>query len=351
MNRDRAGDGHPGYGALSGLAEASPCPGAQPSSPATADATQAATQGTQAATQGIVRHAFEATRVNNMALISQKSSRNMELQLLLVHVIQTYEAEQKQAKAAGLTVSQHAQHIAEQAKKKRKVVEGDLMEEISPTEMLRPGQLTYTRWTKALFQRALMYIDIDAMPPEFVKHLSIEVCKELFEFGLGLRMHGDNPDKATNTNLLKLFGMLKNFYEMHGSLWATRIQWDGGNPLWASCGFYTVEKHMGRIFVKCSLVRDPVEFTKDICGSDPGPFDVVSQNFSLKLAHFKTAKDSYVLMNLFPVLSAGRMLRRRLSEQLGVATPDVDDAAASVQRPAAASSQHVHHQQQQQQQQ
>ena len=266
MNRDRAGDGHPGYGALSGLAEASPCPGAQPSSPVTADATQAATQ-------GIVRHAFEATRVNNMALISQKSSRNMELQLLLLSVIQTYEAEQKQAKAAGLTVSQHAQHIAEQAKKKRKVVEGDLMEEISPTEMLRPGQLTYTRWTKALFQRALVYIDIDAMPPEFVKHLSIEVCKELFEFGLGLRMHGDNPDKATNTNLLKLFGMLKNFYEMHGSLWATRIQgnqWDGGNPLWASCGFYTVEKRMGRIFVKCSLVRDPVEFTKDICGSDPG---------------------------------------------------------------------------------
>ena len=96
---------------------------------------------------------------------------------------------------------------------------------------------------------------------------------------------------------------------------------------------------MGRIFVKCSLVRDPVEFTKDICGSDPGPFDVVSQNFSLRSAHFQTALDTCALMNHFPALSR-RSLQRRMSEELGARTPqgpqadDAPDAAApSVPRP------------------
>ena len=75
------------------------------------------------------------------------------------------------------------------------------------------------------------------------------------------------------------------------------------------------------------------EFTEAIYLKDPGPFDVVSQNFSLRSAHFKTAQDTCVLMNLFPALSR-RSLQRRMSEELGARTPqgpqadDAPDAAA-----------------------
>ena len=129
-------------------------------------------------------------------------------------------------------------------------------------------------------------------------------------------------------------------YEVNGSLWV-RIQWSGTEPMWAACGFYSVEKcsRSGRIFVKCLLVKDPAEFTKAIYLNDPGPFDVVSQNFSLNSAHIQTAQDTYVLKHLFPILSR-RSLQRRMSEELGARTPqgpqadDAPDAAApSVPRP------------------
>ena len=277
---------------------------------------------TAAATQGMVA-IFNVTSATNMAVINKKATHNVELQLLLMSTISTYEAEQADAKRAGLMVSQH---VVEQARKRRKVVAEAVVgeEEISPTETLRYGQHVYANWTKNLFVRALTYIDIHSMPPSFVKTLSHQVLKEVFEFGLGLRLHGENPDKATELNILKLFGLLKQFYVMNGSLW-TKIQWEGTTPLWAKCGYYSVEsakcsERGARIFAGCSQVAKPVEFTEDIYGTDPGPFDVVLQNFSLKFAHFKTAKDTYMLMNLFPVLS--RTLRRRLSEEFGVASPD-----------------------------
>ena len=320
MSSDRAGNGHPLPAGQQ--AQASPCPGAQGSVPSTA-----------AATQGMVA-TFNATRATNMAVITQKASPNIELQFLLMSTISTYEAEQADAQRAGLMVSQH---VVEQARKRRKVVAEAVVgeEEISPTETLRYGQHVYANWTKKLFVRALTYIDIHSMPPSFVKTLSHQVLKEVFEFGLGLRLHGENHDKATELNILNLFGLLKQFYVMNGSLW-TKIQWEGTTPLWAKCGYYSVEsakcsERGVRIFVGCSQVAKPVEFTEDIYGTDPGPFDVVSQNFSLKFAHFKTAKDTYMLMNLFPVLS--RTLRRRLSEEFGVASPD---SGVMVPRPSSA---------------
>ena len=284
---------------------------------------------------------FTFTRANNIAMINQEASSDLELQLLLLGCIRAYKAEQEQAKAAGLTVSQRVIEKAEQQRKKRKVgVQEEVVEEISPTETVPRGKCAYAHWAKKLFERVLVYIDSDSMPKDFVKTLSVKVCKEIFEFGSYLLLHGDKLDQATETNVQKLFDLLKILYEVNGSLWV-RIQWNGTEPVWAACGFYSVKKHSasGRIFVTCSLVKDPAEFTEAIYLKDPGPFEVVSQNFSLKSAHFKTALDTYVLMNLFPALSR-RSLQRRMSEELGARTPqgpkagDAPDAAApSVPRP------------------
>ena len=49
---------------------------------------------------------FAFTRENNIATINQVASSDLELQLLLLGCIRAYQAEQEQAKAAGLTVSQ-----------------------------------------------------------------------------------------------------------------------------------------------------------------------------------------------------------------------------------------------------
>ena len=78
-----------------------------------------------AATQGMVA-TFNVARATNMAMINQKASENVELQLLLLLTISMYEAEQAEAKAAGLMVSQH---VVEQARKKRKVVAEAVVEE------------------------------------------------------------------------------------------------------------------------------------------------------------------------------------------------------------------------------
>ena len=289
---------------------------------------------------------FAFTRENNIATINQVASSDLELQLLLLGCIRAYQAEQEQAKAAGLTVSQRVllldeKENAEPQRKKRKVgVQEEVVEEISPTETVPRGKNAYANWAKKLFERVLVYIDSDSIPKDFVKTLSLKVCKEIFEFGTYLVLHGDKLDQASETNLQKLFDILKIMYQVNGSLWG-RIQWIRTEPVWAASGFYSVKKYSasGRIFVTCSLVKDPAEFTEAIYLKDPGPFEVVSQNFSLKSAHFRTALDTYVLMNLFPALSR-RKLQRRMSEELGARTPqgpkagDAPDAAApSVPRP------------------
>ena len=131
---------------------------------------------------------FAFTRENNMAVIEREASSDLELQLLLLGCIRAYRAEQEQAKAAGLTVSQRViDEKAEQQRKKRKVgVQEEVVEEISPTETVPRGKGAYAYWAKNFFERALVYIDSDSMPKDFVMTLSFTVCKEIFEFGTQL---------------------------------------------------------------------------------------------------------------------------------------------------------------------
>ena len=57
------------------------------------------------------------------------------------------------------------------------------------------------------------------------------------------------------------------------------------------------------------------ELTRELRGSDPGPFNRIQRAFSVKGAFLETSQDSYRLQSLFPRL--GRNLKRRISEETG----------------------------------
>ena len=52
------------------------------------------------------------------------------------------------------------------------------------------------------------------------------------------------------------------------------------------------------------------ELTRELRGSDPGPFNRIQRAFSVKGAFLETSQDTYRLQSLFPRL--GRSLKRRI---------------------------------------
>ena len=153
------------------------------------------------------------------------------------------------------------------------------------------------------------FMDPEVFPQDFVKHLDVETCKQVFEGGTHLRIFGEQVDRVSDENKLATFKALKALYEENGSPWKAyvwtghTVNFDGAN------GFFTKRvDNDGRIMITCKGIQGDVEFSKTLYGRDPGPFDQIKANFSIRSAYFETAVDKYGLSFLFPVL--GRSLKK-----------------------------------------
>ena len=245
-----------------------------------------------------------------MDRITKEAKDNLELQVLILSTIDTYNHEKRLATEAGVSVTENM------ALKKKKTSEDSLT--IGENEKIRRGQVHYTNWVKKLFHQALNYMDPAVFPNDFVKHIDLETCKQIFEGGTHLRLYGEQVDRVADDGKLATFNALRTLYEDNGSLWKTyvwagySVSFDGPNGCFSKRVAYD-----GRIMITCKGIEGEVEFPKSVFGSDPGPFVKIEANFSLKSAHFKTPIDKYNLAFLFPVL--GRSLKRRRSEEVGAA--------------------------------
>ena len=202
---------------------------------------------------------------------------------------------------------------------------------IPATEQLRRGQFYYGKWYTVLSKQLLYFVDPAKWTAQHMVLVdSKEKCWELMSALLDLRCFGDVMDKVGTPDKTTLFDNLRTTYQDLGQRLGWMINMDEhlaeARVNWDTAGHFLVEQDGPTTKITCKILRSFVTLGPEHVGSDPGPF-TVKHNFSVHLACLVSARDSYLLVYIFPQL--GRSLRRRVSEETGAAAAVPGLASAS----------------------
>ena len=181
---------------------------------------------------------------------------------------------------------------------------------------------------RRLLRTFLNFIDPFVFTGPMLAQTSKDTCMEIISKVLDLRLHGELLDRAGTFSRRRLFVTMRDVYKKLGKRgrdlvftqndelrWATTVDWKNPQNACFIPRVVTGSDGQQDVEIFCTVLNKRATFPRDILASDPGPFDNVAMNYSLKLAFLHTSKDKYHLQSLFPHLS--RSLVRRLSEEAG----------------------------------
>lgn len=277
-----------------------------------------------------INQGIQETSRENMKAIQAKVAHNLELQGIILKTISDYESAQEKAKAQGSSVVE----VVKRKRMNSSAPADGAAPEIEDT-VLRRGQTVYKNWANKLCSQLLNYLDPEALDLQTLKRIDdLTQYQHLMQYGCDLLLGGDTPDKVGSPNKKLLFQGLKQVYQQLGSRFNS-LNFEVLPLDWQKCGHYMIQVNSGKVMLQCKPLGETVEIGQNVLHGDPGPYTVVENNSSLKLATLVTRKDSYKLQNFFPRLS--RSLKRRLSDDLGVTMPP-DQVSATTSSAAAAAS-------------
>lgn len=266
---------------------------------------------------------------SQMRKIKESIAGNLELQMLVLSTIESYQADAKVARSQSSTL---AEAVSKKNKRDRAQVAADSDDEVSE-------QLAVTDWNKSVGRprsmysassklwlcELLCYMTDMKLPMKTLAGLGAKSRHlELLELALGIRRTGKFHDKIGDAAIEQgvIFDACRGLYKKIGAHPLKGVE-DGfidGGIDWQKVGHYQAKVEASgqegadaRVKVLCSASK--VEITIDIAvlQGDKGPFQV-HNTWSLGDAYILSPMDTYGLSNLSP--SSTRQLRRKDTEEL-----------------------------------
>ena len=174
---------------------------------------------------------FKRQSERNMDKINSSAGNNIELQILLISTIESY----NEAKENSLTSGQSVAELALSTGPKRRCTrapEGELhVPPIDPLMKFRRGQVTIASWVAKLLRECCHFIDPSVFTNSFVEAVTARVLFECLEFGCDVKVFGDQLDKVGSDYKLQQFERMKEVYELKDHPWRTLV-WQGNCIDW-----------------------------------------------------------------------------------------------------------------------
>ena len=175
---------------------------------------------------------FKRQSERNMDKINTSAGNNIELQILLISTIESY----NEAKAHMLASGQSVAELALSTGPKRRCVrqpEGELVVPvIEPGLKFRRGQMTIASWVGKLVRECCHFVDSGVFTNTFVEAVSVKVLLECLEFGCDVKVVGEQLDKVGSEYKLQQFERMNDVYECKGKPWRDLV-WQGNCVDWA----------------------------------------------------------------------------------------------------------------------
>ena len=196
---------------------------------------------------------FKRQSERNMEKINTSAGNNIELQILLISTIESY----NEAKEHSLTSGHSVAELALSTGPKRRCVrqpEGELhVPVIDPELKFRRGQLTIASWVAKLVRECCHFIDPSVFTNTFVEAVTVKVLLECLELGCDVKVVGEQIDKVGSEYKLQQFQRMYEVYECKGKPWRDLV-WSATMIDWAdvrNAAFVKTIKEDGRIEILC----------------------------------------------------------------------------------------------------
>lgn len=263
--------------------------------------------------------AWRKRNTMNMKQITSAANNNMELQLLLLNEIASYN---HVTKGGHTTMSAVVKDSA--VKKKKEEFAWDTAEE---GEFER-WQWAFKKWGPALIKRLVMFADPELRKYDDAKCWSNkDFCNQMFEYGFDIRVTGDAVDYVANPSKPETFAGLARGYAKKGHrlrnlvvmITTASFDWPTGGVY----GYSFAAKGEGRILVLTNkLLQKSVEIDNETV--DPAEFDKISltKNWSQYDAKLVVPSDELICSTFFPNLK--KTLKQQNSDEqnmVGVKRP------------------------------
>lgn len=268
---------------------------------------------------------------SQMKKIKDSIGGNLELQMLVLSTIESYQAGAKVAKSQSSTL---AEAVSKRMKRDKVQVEAD-----SDAESAEPLSITdwekaigrpramYSTWSKLWLCELLSYITDMKISMKMLLGLGSKArhC-ELLELALGIRCTGKFHDKIGDSSLQKgfVFDACKALYKkigLHPLAGVAEGFIDGGID-WQKVGHYQLkvtppatDQGGTVVVVACRATKQELRINPAVLQGDKGPFQLHC-NWSLVESYILSPMDTYRLSDLWP--STPRQLRRRDTEELNL---------------------------------
>ena len=268
--------------------------------------------------------------------IASECGHNLEVQSMVLKTIRDFKQEQAIGMSSVQTMADMVNTTVERRSKKNKRDEdGDdsgSEEAAEPldwysldeAEPLRRGQLIYAKWAHKQMMECLSFMD-ETCSIVVLKNVKVEGLRQIMEFVLDIRCHGDKLDRVGSEYKSQLYNSLRMVYQRQCSkLGQVVIDNESQMPDWSKNPAIQLTSQVGRaVQVTWSppLLFQAKVALVELAEADNGPWNLHTNCF-LHCAVVKSETHEYPVLQMFP---AGRMvLTRRVSEELG-ATISADE--------------------------